>query len=230
MLDSNYSDGLIMNCPSDSRRTDEEVHPAEPPYIALSNGIRIIEASILHKLYMEKEAKTIAEEISDELKIEITEEQVKSKISIMRKKGVIKRIAPIVDPLKVWNHLYFVLIKSNLAPPIIGVEMEYPTGWQDLCDTILTLIDGDELSKKIVRQMYALQGTEWDLLLKVTTNDMGELRILCEKITNCGFIEKIWSFEPIKGAHHYFEPIGVPSVAEIKEGIDYVRSISKDDD
>jgi DNA-binding Lrp family transcriptional regulator len=214
-----------MNCPNDSN-ADEMIHPREPPYIALSNGVRASEAAILRKLYEEKEIKDIAQELRNELGIEINEEQVRNKIDTMRNSGVIKRIGPIVDPLHVWNHLYFVFIKSNLAPPIIGVNMEYPEGWKDLCDTILDLIVGDELARKIVRQMYALQGTEWDMLLEATTNDMGELRTLCEKISKCGFIEKVWSFEPIKGAHHYFEPIGIPSVEEIRQGIDYARSLS----
>lgn len=62
----------------------------------------------------------------------------------------------------------------------------------------------------------------------VTTNDMGDLRDLCEKITSSGFIEKVWSFEPVKGANHYFDPIGIPSVSDIKEGIEYIKSLSKE--
>jgi DNA-binding Lrp family transcriptional regulator len=199
-------------------------HPREPPYIALNSGIGVLEAHILQRLYDEQDIATIAKGISDDLEKDIDEETIQNKIKEMRDSGVIKRIAPVLDPLKIWNHLYFVFIKSRLTPPLLGVDVQYPRSWKQLCDTILELIEVDKkLSKKIVRQMYGLQGTEWDIMLQVTTNDMGELRELCERIIDCGFIEKVWSFEPIKGAHHYFEPVGVPSVTEIKDGIDFMR-------
>ena len=204
------------------------IEPREPPYIALSYGIGTVEAAILQGLFEEKNYKAIAENIRAELKIAMDEKGVQEKVERMRKDGVIKKIAPIVDPLKVWNHIYFVFVKASLAPPIVGVEIQYPAGWGELCDMLYELIEKDALAKKIVRQMYALQGTEWDLLLMVTTDDMGDLRDLCEKITSSGFIEKVWSFEPVKGANHYFNPIGIPSVSDIKEGIEYIKSLSKE--
>jgi DNA-binding Lrp family transcriptional regulator len=203
------------------------ITPNEPPYIALSNGIGPVRIAILQELSEEKNYEEIAENIRAKLKIEIDGEGVREKVEEMREQGVIKGIAPIVDPLKIWNHMYFVFVKASLAPPIIGVDMEYPKGWRDLCEMTHALIEEDVLAKKIVRQMYALQGTEWDMLLKITTNDMGELRELCEKITSCGFIEKVWSFEPVKGAKHYFDPIGIPSVDDITEGIKNIQSLSK---
>jgi DNA-binding Lrp family transcriptional regulator len=199
--------------------------PKEIPYAALSHGVRLTETIIIQGLLSEKSPGKIATDIQRELGTEFKEQDVKKEIEKLKEKGIIKKIAPIVDTLDVWNHLYFVLIKAGLTPPVVGVEMEYPTGWRRLSDMIMELLEKDELARSIVRHMYALQGTEWDLMLIVTVNDRDDMRRLCEAITARGYVDKIWSFEPIKGTRHYFDPIGIPPLSEIKEGIEEARSI-----
>ena len=188
--------------------------------VAIDHGIDDINAKILDYLLTETSIDDIAS------KLETSNEDIENRITTMRKNGIIERFAPIINPLNLWNHQYFILIKAALAPPVVSLKMEYPSNWKELSDVIDDIIEKDELFKRTVRQMYSLQGTEWDLIIIVTVNDRGDLREICEKIADIGFVDKMWSFEPIKGTKSYFNPIGIPSPEEIKSSIDRIKIYS----
>jgi len=204
--------------------------PFEPPYVALSHGIGLVEIAILEALkdtltkdVLNECCKIVVSRLKDE-GIEVTEEKVLEKIKEMIDNGIIKEIAPIVDQLKVWNHMYFVLVKVSLALPVVGIDLEYPTEWEKMEEFVFGLID-DERLRRLIRGIFPLQGTEWDLLLIVTANDMQDLREICEHVTRGGFVEKVWSFEPVKGAKYYFDPVGIPLKEDMQKWIEDLKSL-----
>jgi len=201
--------------------------------MALSHGIGLLEIAILEALRntltneetLKECCKIVTSRLRDE-GIKVTEEEVLEKIKKMIDSGVIKEITPVVDQLKIWNHMYFVLVKVSLALPVVGIDLEYPTGWEKMEEFIFRLVD-DEKLRKLIRGIFPLQGTEWDLLLVITANDMQDLREICEHITRGGFVEKIWSFEPVKGAKYYFDPIGLPSKEDMENWIKDLKSLTE---
>jgi len=152
-------------------------------------------------------------------KLKIDPHEVRDRISILRKKGILlKTSSALIDPIKLWDEYLIVFIKANLSPPVVGVEIDYPRGWTEVVERLIET--EKRMGISIVRQAYALQGTEWDLLLILTTQDLNEYQEFGENLIKQGWIEKIWSIRPfeLKGKW-VFDPVEVPSATE------YVKNV-----
>jgi len=170
--------------------------------------LRILSLLIGGRDLTEQEISNIAK------KLRVNKEEVKDRISILSKKGIILKMnSALVDPIKLWDEYLIVMIKANLSPPVVGVEINYPRGWTEIIEKLKET--ERRLGINIIRQAYALQGTEWDLLLIVTTQDMNEYQEFGENLIKQGWIEKIWSIRPfeLKGKWT-FDPVEVPSPME----------------
>jgi DNA-binding Lrp family transcriptional regulator len=150
-------------------------------------------------------------------KNKIEQKEAKKRLEKMMANQVIEDFIPLVDPVKLWNYTYFVFVKADLSPPVIGAPIKYPKGWKDLMGAIIESINSEEILRESVLGAYALQGTEWDLMLTVVVNDRKTLMKICESLVRMNFVERIWSFAPVEGAGHIFRPVIVPSVAQFEE-------------
>ena len=83
------------------------------------------------------------------------------------KRKVIIGDGPIINPLKVWNDLFFIFLKAEFAPPVVPMAEEYPQTWGDLIKIIEEQIKDDAFLQKRVFQVFCLQGIEWDILMTV---------------------------------------------------------------
>ncbi|MEM3555611.1 MAG: Lrp/AsnC family transcriptional regulator [Candidatus Micrarchaeia archaeon] len=175
--------------------------------------LRILKLLLAGRDLTDREVSDIAK------KLRINKDEVKDRISILSKKGVIlKTNSALIDPIKLWDEYLIVMVKANLSPPVIGVEINYPRGWTEIIEKLKET--ERELGINIIRQAYALQGTEWDLLLIITTQDLNEYQEFGETLIKQGWIEKIWSIRPfeLKGKW-FFDPVEVPSPME------YVKNV-----
>lgn len=205
----------------------------------LQNKMDIVDVQIMDALTNDDKdledafIETIASRMSKRLNVSATE--VKKRIRALVKAGIIRKIGAIIDPLKVWNYVYFVFVKADLSPPIIGLPLEYPSSWMDLVGYIRKLRKESDLARTAVRQAFPLQGTEWDLFLLVTTNERENLLKLCNQLVKSKFVEKIWSFSPVEGAGYIYEPITFPTksdferlfVDQIKKGVKLIEERTK---
>lgn len=181
------------------------------------------------KLIVNALSKYVAKEIK------ISTEEAKSRIERMLNRLVIQGFVPVVDPSKLWNYLYFIFIKADLSPPVVGVPIKYPKGWKDLMQAVMNAIDTEEVLRDSIREAYALQGTEWDIMLSVAVNNREKLKKICELLVGMNFVERIWSFSPVEQAGHVFRPIVIPSIREfsdnfakpLKRGVELVRTARK---
>ena len=184
----------------------------------LESGMDKTDIKIVEKLMQNQTAlqraliETASRELSKELNLDPRE--IKRRIEKLMKAEIFRNFAPIIDPMKIWNYVYFIFVKADLSPPLIGVPIEYPSSWSDLIERIKELRKKSDLARTMIRYAFPLQGTEWDILLLVTTNERENLLKLCNEIVGSKFVEKIWSFSPVEGAGYVYEPIVVPQEEE----------------
>ena len=167
----------------------------------------------------EKFERHVTEELSKTL--DISSDEIEQRVGRLKERDVIKKFGAIVDPLKVWDHILFTLVKISLAPPLVeeSIEEGYPKGWIDVGKMVNDFVTNDELAKKIVRESYTLIGTEWDLMIVTSTNDLNEHREMFEKLVSMGFISMARTFNPIEGAPYVYNPIAVPPPEEVEEAL-----------
>jgi len=158
-------------------------------------------------------------EFSEKLKISIRE--VKKRIEVLRKKKILlEDKVSIIDPMKIWDGYYIMLVKAAIVPPIISKDVEFPTGWR--IETYLERLKRREreMGLEMIRQAYCLQGTEWDILLIITAPSQDEFVKFFDGLAKEGWIAKGWSFTPIElGKNWIFDPIAVPSLKLFKERV-----------
>jgi len=146
-------------------------------------------------------------------KLKISIPEVKKRIEVLKKKKIVlKDKVSVIDPMRVWDGYYVVLIKASLVPPIISENIKFPTGWR--VENYLERIKRreKELGIKIVRQAYCMQGTEWDLLLIMSALSQSEYVEFFDGLAKEGWIAKGWSMTPVElGENWIFDPIEVPS-------------------
>ena len=154
-------------------------------------------------------------------KLKISEREVKSRIKTLKEKKILlKERVSVIDPMKVWDGYYVVLIKSHLIPPIISEAIEFPTGWR--IENYLERLRKreQEMGVRIIRQAYCLQGTEWDILLIVSALSQSDFAEFMDELVKEGWIEKVWSFIPVElGNNWIFDPIAVPPVRIFQERV-----------
>ena len=158
-------------------------------------------------------------------KLKISIQEVKKKIETLKKKKImLKDKVSVIDPMRVWDGYYIVLIKASLVPPIISENVKFPTGWR--IENYLERIKRREKETgiKIVRQAYCTQGTEWDLLLIVSALSQSEYVEFFDGLAKEGWISKGWSFTPVElGENWTFDPIEVPPVKIFKERVKKIK-------
>lgn len=161
-----------------------------PPMQLIKN---VENAEELAVLYMLHEGISI-EEISKKLNKPI--EEINNIIEKLYNKKIILDKKPIymINPIAVWNNLYFVFIKIEWRPPIYPPLDEYPSQWPDVVNQITEMINTNNFLKRRIFAVFNLQGIEWDILLIVGANDKTELRRVIESIVSTGLVSKVWSF------------------------------------
>jgi len=149
-------------------------------------------------------------------KIGITPTEVKRRIKELKnKKIILKDRTSLIDILKVWDLYLFTFVKIKLETPVEGLEIKTPIGWTGIMDSLIAAMD--KFNTKMVRQAFTLHGTEWDLFVLRTVNDLVDGEEFFEFLVEEGWIEGGWSIRPSEGADYIFDPIAVPGINKYKE-------------
>lgn len=189
-------------------------------YKAIDNALDRKDVELLNILVKEKDF-TI-EEIKDfSRQLKIPEKEVEKRIAILKHKNIIlKTNSSIINSIKIWNNYVYVFVKASLKPPVIGMDIEYPTGWSDMMKRIMRF----QKMKKVdmIRAVHGLHGIEgWDLLFILTYNRTDSLVELFEILNKEGWITKAESFSPQEYKELYiFDPVSVPSPEEFDNAVD----------
>ncbi len=173
-----------------------------------------------------EERRFTEDEIKDfSKKLKTSTLEVKKRIeSLKKKKILLQDKVSIIDPMKIWDAYYIVLLKASLVPPIISEQVKFPTGWR--IESYLERLRKreKEMGIRILRQAYCMQGTEWDILLIVSALSQAEYVEFMDKLSKEGWIAKGWSMTPVEfGNNWIFDPIEVPSVKTFKERVKNIR-------
>lgn len=158
-------------------------------------------------------------------KLKVSVQEIKKRLETLKKKKILsKDKVSVIDPMKVWDGYYIVLVKAHLVPPIISEHIEFPTGWR-IENYIERLRKREkETGLSIIRQAYCLQGTEWDILLVVTVPSQTDFVEFMDKLTKEGWIGKVWSYIPVEfGENWIFDPIAVPPSKIFKERVKGIK-------
>jgi DNA-binding Lrp family transcriptional regulator len=172
------------------------------------------------------ERKFTADEIKDfGKKLKISAQEVKKRIEALRKKKILlKDKVSVIDPMKIWDGYYIVLIKASIVPPIISEYVKFPTGWR--IENYLERMKRVEkkMGIRILRQAYCMQGTEWDILLIVSALSQSDYVEFMDELAKEGWIAKVWSMIPVElGENWIFDPIAVPPSEIFKERVKGIK-------
>jgi len=152
-------------------------------------------------------------------KLTISPLEVNKRIEALKKKKILlEDKVSVIDPMKIWDGYYIVLVKAHLVPPIISEHVKFPTGWR--IENYLERLKKreKEMGIKIIRQAYCLQGTEYDILLIVSALSQTDYAEFMNELTKEGWIERVWSYIPVEfGNNWIFDPMEVPSVEVFRE-------------
>ncbi len=202
------------------------------PFKIMEEGkLDLTDLSILKKLL---EGKTI-KQVSKEL--QIVEKTVSNRLDSMERNHLlVKRQAPIVDILQLYNYLFITYVKIHLSAaipeittgtrptPIPGATVRStppPPSWLEM----LTAIENTdkELFQKLVRYAFVVMGTEWDLVLIMSTQSIEEYTKFFSQLQSKGFIEKVEGHTVVTYAGYHYDPIAVPDPEEVVEGLKHVQ-------
>jgi len=173
-----------------------------------------------------KERKFTDNEIKDfSEKLKISVEEVKKRVKILRKKKILlEDKVSIIDPMRVWDGYYVMLVKASVVPPIISEHVEFPTGWRIEAYLEKLRRKEKEMGLNLIRQAYCLQGTEWDILLIVSAPSQDEFVEFFDKIAKEGWMSKGWSFTPVElGRNWIFDPIEVPPLKDFEKRVKRIK-------
>ena len=183
-------------------------------YKAIDNKLDKKDIELLNLLIKERELHPEElKKFSQELEISV--EDVKKRIDTLKKKNIIlKTNSAIINSVKIWNNYVFVLVKATLKPPVVGMDIEYPTGWSDMIKRIKKFQKENNID--IIRAVYGLHGIDgYDLLLVLSFNDADSFVEMFEVLNKEGWIIKAESFRPIEYKDLYiFDPVNVPKPEE----------------
>jgi len=173
-----------------------------------------------------EERKFTDDEIKDfSAKLKISTQELKKRIEVLRKKKIlVEEKVSMIDPMKIWDAYYIVLIKASIVPPIISKEIKFPTGWR--IENYLERLKRreKEMGIEILRQAYCMQGTEWDILLIVSALSQSDYVEFMDELAKEGWIAKGWSMSPVElGNNWIFDPIAVPPLKIFKERVQKIR-------
>jgi len=152
---------------------------------------------------------TLADEMNKELGTDLTRRDVESRVERMASKGVVKFLhAIIIDPTKIYDHVFHTYIKFPIAHPLRA------RGWWDIGEIWdIDKKEKDEEGRELdmIRLLGIIEGTgEYDAILMMYTNDLTQYSSMLRKLRDKGFIEKsmtqrIWPPTGLK-----FDPVKIP--------------------
>lgn len=149
----------------------------------------------------------------------LNSEEVKKRIESLRNKRILlKDRVSILDQVKIWDGYYIALVKAAIQPPVIGIDTKFPTGWavKDYLSGLKEI--QQEMGIDLIRHVYTLQGTEWDILLVVSAKSQKEYVEYVNKIAKQGWISKVWSMIPGEyGDEWIFDPVNTPDPKHVLE-------------
>jgi len=158
-------------------------------------------------------------------KLNISTQEVERRIEALKKKKILlEDKVSVIDPMRVWDGYYIVLIKASIVPPIISKEIKFPTGWR--IENYLERLKRreKEMGIEILRQAYCMQGTEWDILLIVSALSQSDYVEFMDELAKEGWIAKGWSMAPVElGDNWIFDPIAVPPLKVFKERVEKIK-------
>jgi DNA-binding Lrp family transcriptional regulator len=144
--------------------------------------------------------------------------EVKERLEKLRaKKILLKDQVSILDQIRIWDGYYIALIKAAIKPPVIGMETKFPSGWalEDYLEGLQKV--EKKLGLNLIRHAYALQGTEWDILLMASATSQAEFAEFLSQVARQGWVTKTWSFIPIEyGEKWIFDPVASPDPNDYK--------------
>jgi DNA-binding Lrp family transcriptional regulator len=192
----------------------------------LKSKISSLDLKILNEMVKGKRLGEVAQETG------ITEKTVRNHIQALEDKGVIVRgreNIPLIDIFKVWNHVFVTNIKLHLpsAIPVAGrAESPFatptpaPPAWFDAIKKLKEI----PLFNKLVRYAFAMFGTEYDLMLIITSQSFDEYADFSNELQKrTGLIEKVWGTRVIEVATYHYDPISVPDPKEEEESLRHTR-------
>lgn len=192
---------------------------------AIEKGLDEKDVELLNILAGER--KFSQDEIKDfAKKLKVPPRETEKRLKTLRdKKILLKDKVSILDQIKIWDGYYIALIKATIAPPVIGPEFEFPTGWR--IEKYIDKLEEAEKKLKInlIRHAYCLQGTEWDILLIVSAKSQNEFVRFGDEIAKQGWVAKVWSFIPVEfGEQWIFDPIACPTVKDFRERVNIIKN------
>jgi len=188
-------------------------------YKAIDNKLDKKDIELLNLLTKERDfSREELKGFSQKLKISV--EDVKKRISTLKKKNIIlKTNSAVLNSIKIWNNYVYVLVKAAIKPPVVGMDIEYPTGWSDMMKRIMKF----QKEKKIdmIRVAHGLHGIGgYDILLILSFNDTDALVEMFEILNKEGWITKAETFRPNEYKDLYiFDPINAPEPEEFDRAI-----------
>lgn len=175
--------------------------------------IEIMSELSAEKDFSEEEYKQLAK------KVGIDNSEAKLRIKKLRgKKILLKDRVSILDQVKIWDGYYIAFIKAAIQPPVIGMEMKFPTGWA-VKSYLASLREIEkEMKADLIRHAYTMQGTEWDIMLIVSARSQKEYVEFMSKVAKQGWMAKGWSMTPVEyGEGWIFDPVSSPSPEQVSE-------------
>ena len=176
--------------------------------------VRLLNAIVKDAGFSKEEINLLAK------KVGTTANDIKKRLyNLKDKKIILKERISSLDPVRLWDLYLISLVKSKIAPPIIGRGIEYPVGWVDIIRNIKKA--QKDLNLSIVRQAFALYGTEWDIMIIFSVNDLNDHQRFMEYLAKQGWIDKVQSLQPAKLNEEWiFDPIASPFLEEFREGVE----------
>jgi len=167
---------------------------------------------VLHGLCEGRTYKEIAEYVG------VSEKVVNDRIRFMEEsKILLRRSFPLIDLIRIWNHVYLAQVKLQLAAPVRLAGIPAPPAWEDIISTFQKI--GRERFNSLVRFAFVPFGTEYDLILLVTAQSLDEYSKFFADLQREANIERVWGSEAVPLAGMHFNPIGIPDPEMIETSI-----------
>ncbi|MFX0202583.1 MAG: helix-turn-helix transcriptional regulator [Candidatus Hodarchaeota archaeon] len=200
------------------------------PHKILEKNMDVVDVAVLHRALKGESYKSISKALG------IAERSVRNKLNRIEAKGVIdkgKQQVPSFDTISLWEYVFVTFVKLHLpaaVPPVtpqppLGpvTPTPIPPGWLGAIDELRR---NNPLYDKLVRSAFVLIGTEYDVILLITTQSKDEYAKFCSILQGKGIIEKIWGSMVVEWAGYTWNPLAVPDPEEMESSMRHVSSLS----
>jgi DNA-binding Lrp family transcriptional regulator len=186
-----------------------------PDYVELlRQEIDPIDLLILRELLEGTPESNIPDKIKEETGVAISRATIRQRIANMEnKKIILKKNTVIVDPSKLYTHIYLAFIKTNLLSPIAPAGIK---SWRDAFEEIKRI--NNEYGNPI-RILFNIGGTgEYDFVAFIYMNDPNKYHDFKEALVKrTGIIEKYDTKYVDTPELFFFDPISVPDYKEYEK-------------